>query len=276
MRAAVLIQGDSRFCSEFDLFLKNLQGFDQVDYFLCLWKNNYHTAELLSNAGHQVVAPAWYNLNEDWVLAKFRENLPENHRVVRLELVDQSTVPTTIVTENFAVETRQENVWKMLYSLYRANSFRVEYEEELNFKYDAVIRTRPDVALMDVVNAEDITARLRNEEDLVIIPNNKRCGYQGIFICDLFGIGSSSTMTTYCDLYNQALTHHAAGARFHPETLLGKHLLANNCRYEIGGFNIEFRHLGIWRDLETGEEFTSHEVQDWHNKIYISDFGRWA
>ena len=55
MKAAVLIQGDARFCREFDLFLENLKGFDQVDYFMYLWKNNYTTADLLGRNGHVVV-----------------------------------------------------------------------------------------------------------------------------------------------------------------------------------------------------------------------------
>jgi hypothetical protein len=33
--------------------------------------------------------------------------------------------------------------------------------------------------------------------------------------------------------------------------------------------------LGIWKDLTTGEEWSSGDVPGWHNKIYISNFGRW-
>jgi len=43
-----------------------------------------------------------------------------------------------------------------------------------------------------------------------------------------------------------------------------------------GGFNIEFRHLGIWQDRTTGEQWTSNTVPTWDNKIYISNFGQWA
>jgi hypothetical protein len=276
MKAAVLIQGDSRFCAEFDLFLNNLKGFDQVDYFMCLWKNNYQTANLLNRSGHQVVAESWHNLNEDWVLQKFKQELPAGHQVVKLQLVDQNTVPVHLVTENFAKETRQENVWKMFYSLYQANQYRVEHEKSLDFQYDMVIRTRPDVALMDPIKAGYLKECLDNDPTLVIIPKNKRCGYGGVFICDLFGIASSETMTVYCDLYNQALAHHASGTIFHPETLLGIHLRYNNRKFEPGNFNIEFRHLGKWRDINTGEEWPSTSVPSWDNKIYISEFGRWA
>ena len=95
-------------------------------------------------------------------------------------------------------------------------------------------------------------------------------------ICDLFGIANSETMTVYCDLHNQALEHHRAGCIFHPETLLAKHLQYNNKRYWPGDFGIEFRYLGKWKDAETGEEWSSKDVPNWDNKIYISKFGRWA
>jgi hypothetical protein len=276
MKAAVLIQGDSRFCAEFDRFLENLKDFDQVDYFMCLWRNNYQTADLLNGSGHQVVAPSWHNLHEDWVLNKFRQELPQGHRVVGLQLVDQDTVPIHRVSENFAQETRQENVWKMFYSLYQANQMRVEHEQSTNTVYDMVIRTRPDVALMQPIESATIKLHLEDDPNRVIIPRNKRCGYGGIFICDLFGIATPETMTVYCDLYNQALDHHKAGIIFHPETLLGGHLRYNNRSFEPGDFDIEFRHLGKWRDTNTGEEWASDKVPSWNNKIYISEFGRWA
>ena len=77
-------------------------------------------------------------------------------------------------------------------------------------------------------------------------------------------------------LYNQALDHHKEGTIFHPETMLGKHLQKNDCRFDGLGFSIEFRHMGKWRDINTGEEWPANNVPGWDNKIYISDFGRWA
>ena len=111
MKAAVLLQGDPRFCKEFDLFLENLKGFDQVDYFIYLWENNTPTADLLQGDGHCVVAPAWQRVDRIWALQKFHDLLPPGHRVVALELGNQDDVAYTPVTENFAQETRQGNVW---------------------------------------------------------------------------------------------------------------------------------------------------------------------
>lgn len=275
MRVAILLQGDPRFCSEFDVFLKNLEGYEQVDWFMFMWKDSPPTANLLAGTGHQVVAPAWQHVDKDSALNRFKELLPSNHRVVTLELADQNSVKTFPVTENFATETIQSNVWKMWYSQYMANQLKIRHEKENNFTYDLVIRTRPDVALVDKVDLTRIKNQLNNEKDLVIIPQNKRCGY-GVFICDLFGISTSENMNVYSDLYNQALSHHERGVIFHPETMLAKHLEFNNLRYGTSAFNIEFRHHGTWKDINTGEMWASNIVPNWDNKIYISDFGRWG
>ena len=275
MLAAILLQGDPRFCSEFDQFLENLKGFDQVDYFLYMWEDNFPTAELLANGGHQVVAPAWQHIDKEWALNKFKELLPAGHTIVTLELADQSSVKTFPIESNFAVETRQDNLWKMMYSLFMANEARRKYEAENNFIYDVVIRTRPDVAVTSTIDAVNVKTKLDNNPNTVITPDNKGCGHDGVWICDLFGMGTSETMTIYCDLYNQALDHNKAGVKFHPETLLGRHLERNGCKHNFGGFKIEFRHLGMWKDLTTGEEWSSGGVPGWHNKIYISNFGRW-
>ena len=275
MKAAILLQGDPRFCAEFDLFLKNLKGFDQVDYFMYMWEDNPSTVDLLGNSGHQVVAPTWQHIDKNWALEKFKNLLPEHHKIVSLELADQNSVETFPITENFAQETRQQNVWKMWYSLYMANQARLQHEKEHGVEYDMVIRTRPDVALMNTIEAKVLKEHLNSDPRLVIIPRNKRCGYNGVFICDLFGIATPETMTAYCDLYNQALSHHKAGVKFHPETMLGMHLRYNNYKFEPAEFNIEFRYLGKWRDLSSNEEWDSKSVPGWGNKIYISDFGRW-
>lgn len=275
MRAAILLQGDPRFCSEFDLFLTNLHGYDEVDWFMYMWKDSPPTANLLAGTGHQVVAPAWQHVDKDWALNKFKELLPKNHKIISLELADQNSVKTFPITENFAQETIQSNVWKMWYSQYMANQLKIQHEKENNFTYDVVIRTRPDVSLSDKLDLQYVFEQLKLEGNTVIIPQNKRCGY-GVYICDLFGISTSANMNVYSDLYNQALDHHSRGVIFHPETMLARHLEFNNLRYTTLGFNIEFRNHGIWKDITTGETWSSNIVPGWENKIYISDFGRWA
>lgn len=275
MKVAALIQGEPRFCKEFDLFLERLVGYEEIDWFFYMWDKSPSTSNMLCNDGHIVVAPYWRDLTKEKAIEKLRNNLPSNHNIIKLELADQNQIVKEPVTTNFASETIQSNVWKMWHSQYMVNQLRVNYEQENNFKYDVVIKSRPDVGLTNTLDLTRVAERLNSYQDLIIMPGNRSCGY-GVWCCDLFGIGSSANMTTYCDIYNQALTHHANGIIFHPETMLSHHLSRNNLRYEVGQFNIEFRTVGVWENLETRERFDSKSVPTWKNYIYISDFDRWS
>ena len=276
MRVAVLIQGEPRFCAEFDHFIKKLDGCDNVDWFFYLWKTSPATSNILGSTGHELVAPSWQNIDIGWAADKLKENLPAGHRIVALMLGDQSLIQHPEITTNYAKETIQSNVWKMWYSQHQVNQLKLKYEQMYNFNYDLVIRSRPDVALVDPVNLLAVNYHIRQKNNLVIIPHNKLCGYGRAVISDLFGMSRSENMNIYTDVYNHALSHHHQGVIFHPETILAFHLIKNKLDYQSGNFNIEFRWLGKWRNIETGEEYTSQTVPTWEGHVYISDFGRWA
>jgi len=275
MRIAILLQGEPRFCSEFDLFLQNLIGFSRADWFMYLWKDSPSTSNLLSSEGHQVVAPCWQHIDRDWALKKFRQLLPSNHNIAALELGNQNTVPIFHVTENCASETIQPNVWKMWYSQYMANKLRVDYETTQDFKYDIVIRARPDISLESHLDVRYMKNHFDHEPNLVLTSQNKRCGY-GVQITDLIGVSTSPNMSVYTNIYNEALEHHKQGIIFHPETMLARHLEHHGLKHAPADFKIEFRRNGRWRDKTTGQEWSSFFVPTWENKIYISDFGRWS
>ena len=273
MRVAVLLQGEPRFCAEFDQFLENLSDYDSVDYFICTWKQSDNDGKILASQGHKIVAPQWQNVDYNWAVEKFKELLPAGHTLVHLDLIDQNTIHKEPLTVNIAVETVQANVWKMFYSLFKANEAKSEYEKKNGFTYDLVIRARPDVALTDKINLRALKESI-NKRNTILIPQNKRCGY-GVYICDLFGIGSSANMDVYCNVYNEALEHHERGVIFHPETMLAKHLTHNGLHYEPGPFHIEFRYFGLWTDINTGETWSNQNPPDFFNKMYYSKFGRW-
>jgi len=275
MRIAGILQGDPRFCAEFDLFLERLIGFDQVDWFCYFWKSSPQTANLVGGSGHHIVSPFWQDLSIESACERFISLLPANHRLAAMELADQDQVPTHTVTENYAQETIQSNVWKMWNSQFHANRLRKEYENRFNFKYDLIVRTRPDVALLDTLNLNLIKSYIDIKPELVIIPKNKRCGY-GVAIGDLVAVTSGDNFDIYANIYNEALEHHSKRQfKFHPETMLAKHLLHHNLNYQPADFRIEFRHLGIWKHNTTREEFTSDTVPNWQEYSYYSNFGRW-
>lgn len=275
MKAAVLLQGEPRFCAEFDLFLQNLTGYDQVDWFMYLWENNNPTANLMSSHGHRVVAPYWQNISKESALDKFKQFLPAGHNVVSLELADQSLVPIIRVESNKCETVIFENVWKMWYSQYMANKLKVAHEKENNFKYDLVVKIRPDVALLNQVDLRHMKQYFDKDPNLVLMSHNKRCGY-GVAISDINAITTSDNMNIYMEIYNQALEHHARGCIFHPETMLARHLEHNGLFYASADYGVDFRSLGFWTDITTGEMWESRNVPTWTNKYYTSNFGRWG
>jgi hypothetical protein len=275
MKAAVLLQGEPRFCAEFDLFLQNLTGYDQVDWFMYLWENNNPTANLMSSHGHRVVAPYWQTISKESALDKFKQFLPAGHNVVSLELADQSLVPIIRVESNKCETVIFENVWKMWYSQYMANKLKVAHEKENNFKYDLVVKIRPDVALLNQVDLRHMKQYFDKDPNLVLMSHNKRCGY-GVAISDINAITTSDNMNIYMEIYNQALEHHARGCIFHPETMLARHLEHNGLFYASADYGVDFRSLGFWTDITTGEMWESRNVPNWTNKYYTSNFGRWG
>ena len=82
-------------------------------------------------------------------------------------------------------------------------------------------------------------------------------------------------MTIYTDLINKAWEYHQDGVKFHGETMMARHLQRNFIAYNNGNYAVEIRHLGTWKDLNTGEIWDSINVPDWDKKIYLSKFGRW-
>mgnify|MGYP003349568611 FL=1 len=86
-------------------------------------------------------------------------------------------------------------------------------------------------------------------------------------------------MDIYCNLYNEVLDHHSRGSPFHPETMLAHHLLYHSLVYEPGLFNIEVRYFGTWTDVNTGQTWSQndrYQINYWYDKVYKSNFGRWA
>lgn len=278
MKVAVLIQGDPRFCKEFDYFLDNITEFDEVHWFFHMWEKSSETSNIVGSGGHSIIAPFWQNINKEQAIEKIKANLPDNHQIISLELEDQNIVNHHPITENYARETVQPNVWKMWYSLYKVNQARLEHEIKNNFTYDLIIRTRPDVALIEKINLREIKKHLESiKTKTIIIPSNRCCGY-GVRFCDLFAIGLSEEMNIYCDIYNQALSQHQRGTIFHPETILAKYLQHSGVSYlqPFWKLKIEFRWLGVWKNINTQQEFSSAQVPTWKDHIYISNFGRWS
>jgi hypothetical protein len=275
LKVAVLVQGEPRFCKEFDLFLENLIGYDQVDWFFYLWKQSNPMQRIQGTDGHVLVSDRWQNIDINWAIGKLQNNLPPDHYVAGIELADQHTLPIPVIKRKLGCDN-VANVWKMWHSQYRVNQMRLDYEKEYDTSYDIVIRTRPDVALLDIIDVRVVKEHLAKNPNIVIMPKNTLVGETvERVISDLVGISNSQNMTTYSDLINHALEYNRLGEDFHPENLLAYHFIQRGLERGIANFNISIRWLGEWKHIHTGEIVPVHKIKNPTDFRYTSQFGQW-
>lgn len=247
MKIAIIASGQPRFCAETDTFLQNLTGYTQADWFLHLWKEN----SMQHLCGHNIVAPNWISVNQEWALNKFKENLPSNHKIAALELADHDSVT------GLDPHRQPVGAYKMFRGNYQADQLRRAYELK-NDPYDLVIRIRPDLGLRDECNLIEIKQFLDQKPDSIIITKDRVYPPWGEYrINDWFAIAKPAAMATYCDALNHIPKY--SDVEFMAETMIACHCIRNNLAIVEGNFHIDVRFLGNTVD-----------------NAYQSEFGRWA
>lgn len=92
------------------------------------------------------------------------------------------------------------NTCGMFHSIKESNILKKEYEKENNFKYDIVIRCRPDFEYYTPLNLEVL--KLVNKKT-ILMPLDNYAFYTKK--CDKFAIGTSESMDIYSNLINEML-----------------------------------------------------------------------
>ena len=117
----------------------------------------------------------------------------------------------------------------MYYSLYQANLLKQQYEETYNFKYDLVIRYRPDIIL-----SSEFSIPITLNTDSVYVP------LYGDFsgINDQLAYGSSHRMNQYSNVYNEIENLLGHGCHLNPEFLMKKNLQKNGII--VSRFNLNY------------------------------------
>jgi len=230
MKIAVLISGQPRFTIGFKSFLSNLIGYKQADYFCYISKD-----DAIYKSDIPAISTEWASSNLDWEYKTIQSILNNTGLIKSLKISDDIHQVFPAVDKVHCV-TNTDNVFKMFYNIYQANKLREDYEKENNFKYDLVIRTRPDLSLESVLDLNSI--KLEKKE--ILMPNNAWFGDP--LANDVFAAGSSDAMSIYADLYPLKIKeYNNNGVIFHPESILGAHLLSNQIRSIPGDFNVEIK-----------------------------------
>jgi len=105
--------------------------------------------------------------------------LPASMNFKKIRLEDSNSIFRNLnVTEENFESLGSMNQAKMLYGIYKAHELAVEYEKEEKFRYDFIIRCRPDVGLHNKLSFQTLET-LKSDE--VAMEFNKMVGAQDQF-----------------------------------------------------------------------------------------------
>jgi len=110
-----------------------------------------------------------------------------------------------------------------IYNVKMANNLKLEYEKQLNFKYDICIKARTDLLWYNNISAEEI--ELAKQPNNILIPaawNFSQIHPLGA--SDVTAISNSESMNIYSSLIDNIDRYYDSGEYFHPESLLGIHI----------------------------------------------------
>jgi hypothetical protein len=223
MKIAILLPGQPRFSLGFNTFLSNLTGYDSADWFVCIsgTRDSHHSIKLL--------ADSWNNFSQDWAHEKIKSMLPERNYIQSFEISDDEQQEFPDV-KNVKEVANVKFPFRMFYNIYKVDQARQRYEQEHNFNYNLVIRTRTDIGLDGELDLRNLTL----DDNLVLMPENEWHGDPKAN--DQFAIGTSKSMNAYASLYTHIKDYNDGGMTFHPESMVGHNLNKQGIRFERGGF----------------------------------------
>ena len=194
-------------------------------------------------------------VENDWVSEMYNK---VDVKQIIIEEQKQFDVPELLEKRKLKF-TNTFNVCSGLYSVWRCNQLKKDYELENNFIYDWVIRTRYDFGLSEPLIIDNL------DNNIIYAPNDNSHKYG---FNDQFAIGSSFNMDTYSDVFlhiEDILESHRSGIytahycekpdNMGQEQLLNKHLDNNNVKFETRDFkNFLFR--------DKGKRTRIHSIED--------------
>jgi hypothetical protein len=127
----------------------------------------------------------------------------------------------------------------MFYGIYKANSFKILYEEEVGITFDLVIRARMDFFFEKFMDQKEIQEVLENKVVYGCLPGNKS---DARFITDAFGFGNSKVMDIYSGVWENILSRGLK--RFPAELELQDQL--NNHGIQFRWSSTQYRILNEW------------------------------
>ena len=216
MRIALLFSGQPRFIKDsYPLFKENLLDPNvEVDVFAFFWWDESKLGEYQTDYSIRKDDPRkWTKWNADSLETFINCYTPV--KMVTEKEFDYSSVNQDIYNTPFARETVS-----MYNSYLRVSQIKQDYEKQQGFKYDWVVRTRPDFGLNKQIMFEEL-----DNEKLYVVDGSIPTIDNRALDCN-FAFGNSENMDLYCDLFNNV-----------------EEYVLNDCAGPVVGEPLLFHHL---------------------------------
>ena len=199
MRIALCLSGQMRtYKSCYSSLMKNLINPLNPDIFIDTW----------SNSGISTYLNRRYNINKKYSIVKENEiKIEELKSLYKTNHIHIEKFKSRYVNELNGISVPEEvkkigprqyqGNLPMFYKMYKCNKMKCEYEEKYNFKYDLVIRMRPDIQLKDKL---PIKFFIKNK-NIFFRPSANHGKLPAKFCTDQFGIGNSEVMDYYSNIF---------------------------------------------------------------------------
>lgn len=183
MKTAICISGQPRNVNlAFPNINQTLLEPNSPDVFIHLWLDKGDLDKSHFNSWGQSVG----TINNDVIGDIFKKYNPK-----KIKIENQIHFPQF---NKYNLSNYQKNMVSMLYSMKQSNNLKIDYELENNFKYDAVIRSRFDLTLENIIEIDSLD--LNNK-----IYCLKDCPhFNGVN--DQFAVGNSKNMDVFNSTYD--------------------------------------------------------------------------
>jgi len=192
-RVAVCLSGEMRFFTD-ELVMNGFETYIQSwnpDIFISTWDH------VGISMNHGYISPKDIKERED-TLHLHIQNTYKNLKAVEIEnyneWIDSISQEDYNIIYSDTFYSRTINSYPQLYKIYKANKLKMDYEKELGFKYDVVLRIRPDNLFIKPLDLNQISSNL-------IYNINLKGAFYPNRIYDIFFYGGSEEMDVVSDSY---------------------------------------------------------------------------
>jgi hypothetical protein len=145
---------------------------------------------------------SWHNRHTD--IKQLSEadikEISDMYKPSRMLIQKQEPVENDITTPNNAISSKGQEY--MLYSLWAANEMKKSYEKDNGFKYDLVIKIRPDIMLLSPMKLAPIKMGSVTIAANRTVPRHSQ-NPQHYRACDIINICNSTDMDKICLVKNE-------------------------------------------------------------------------